>query len=382
MFIKRDLEENDWNELIKSIRRERCILILGPGAILDKTETPLYEKLCKNLAKEVKAEFSGRPEDLFSFMETLRKRERWLNLRADLLEQVYKDSVPHSIYEKLAFIPFSLVISTSPSKFIYQAFQENGIESQFAYYNYRKNQSDQDDLLPQKNNPLIYNLFGSIQDENSLIFTHDDMFEFLFSLLGTRKLPLGIQEEVANAFNFLFLGFDFENWYLKILLRLLQSHKKEISYAQPWNTEQLQNETITFYQQNFKVSFIGSDISKFLDKLYRKCLGANMLRLSTKQKGKPNIAEQVKKIMKSGETEKALDILDDYLIAKKDSDLLHQITLLHGRLSRLKKSKQKGTISTSEAELELNKISEAILEILLELASDMDSNSQQQSKAG
>jgi hypothetical protein len=127
---------------------------------------------------------------------------------------------PTEMHRKIAQLPFHLIISMSPDTMLQTAFEEMGLSHDFRYYRKTEN-PEKIDRLPSKRSPLIYNLFGKYEDEDSLVATQNDIIEFLFAILGGFKLPMGILTPLKAAKVFLFMGFDFEKWYLKVLLKLL-----------------------------------------------------------------------------------------------------------------------------------------------------------------
>ncbi|HAO20607.1 MAG TPA: hypothetical protein DCQ37_09125, partial [Desulfobacteraceae bacterium] len=69
----------------------------------------------------------------------------------------------------------------------------------------------------------------------SLVMTENDLLDFLVSVISKAPgLPASITSELNSTDkNFLFLGFGFKHWYLRILLHVLagNSHKKSRSFA-------------------------------------------------------------------------------------------------------------------------------------------------------
>jgi hypothetical protein len=68
--------------------------------------------------------------------------------------------------------------------------------------------------------PIIYNIFGNINDLNSLITDYDSLYDFLINILkADQEVPLQLKNILGNAKAFLFLGFDLRKWYIPLIIR-------------------------------------------------------------------------------------------------------------------------------------------------------------------
>ncbi|MEM7656847.1 MAG: SIR2 family protein [Bacteroidota bacterium] len=360
----RKMSEDDWNELLGSLQRGACVLILGPGAIVGPDGTVLHDTLCQLLAKELGQEVPDSSEKLFHLATQITQKRGWRKLLSDLTRKAYHGQSVHPAYGKLAQIPFHLLMSVSPDQLIPQAFEAQGIPHQFGYYNYKRN--PELDGPPSKELPLIYNLFGVLEDEDSMVLTHESLFDFLFSILSTKRLPLELKDSLQQSLNLVFLGFDFGSWYLKILLRLFESHNKEVSYAHAWRSDLLRPDLRTLYQSElFKLDFVNTNITEFIEALHQRCESDGLLREVGEGGGAKTLFEQVSDLLKKGEVEGAIDFLDnlttDLMTKSGNNDLFTEVVLLSRRHNGLISQQNKGTISTDNAKLELNQIVDALL---------------------
>jgi hypothetical protein len=76
-------------------------------------------------------------------------------------------------------------------------------------------------LTPER--PLVYYLFGHHEDRESLVLTEEDLIDFLVAVV---KRDPPVPDQVRSilqdrAASFLFLGFGFHNWYLRVLLKVM-----------------------------------------------------------------------------------------------------------------------------------------------------------------
>jgi hypothetical protein len=164
--------------------------------------------------------------------------------------------IQQEIYEKLARIKFHLIISISPDHLLASAMEKLDIPHDFAFYNKTVNPGKLSQ--PSSNNPLIYNLFGSIEEQQSLLLTHEDLYDFLFAILGDHKLPDELQTALGKAANFLFIGFQFDKWYMQLLMRLLNLHDERFAFDRYASKGELDQESIVFYKEQFPDQFCGN----------------------------------------------------------------------------------------------------------------------------
>jgi len=195
------------------------------------------------------------------------------------IQEFYKRLTPSGLHAKIAEIPFHLIISVSPDHLLKNVFDDNKLDHQFGFYN--KEQNTATVQRPTKGRPLLYNLFGDIETDSSLIFTYEDLFNYLIPSAGKFELPMELQQELQKARLVLFIGFKFEKWYFKLLLRLLNLHQDKLN-----NAAQLKKSSPpllkNFYAEQFKIDFLQYNESDIIDNIYNKCKEKNLLRVKSK----------------------------------------------------------------------------------------------------
>lgn len=353
------MKDGDWNEIIGSIERESCILVLGPGAILDKNGNSLLDHLCNLLADKLGEEILESPDRLYHLADQLSKERGWRKTLSDLTANAFSVEEYHPMYPQLAQIPFNLIISTSPDSLLADTYDEFGFPYHKEYFNYKERR----ELVhqPSKEEPLLYNLFGKIGDDDSLVLTFDSLFDFIFSILSPKGFPLKLKEEVLAASNFLYVGFDFESWPLKILMRLFESHQKEISYAYAWKEDKLRPATKAFYENNFKIDFINHQVPEFIEQLYKRCKEEDLIKEAGEGVAPISDFKKVADMLKNGDIDKSIDFLENYADQEDQTEMLRAVISLSRRYNGLERDKQKGTISKDDEKLEMNQIVDGLL---------------------
>jgi hypothetical protein len=129
--------------------------------------------------------------------------------------------------------------------------------------------------IPKRNKPAIYNIFGSTSSEESLILTYDDIFSYLFNIIGSRKLNGDLKNEIESAKLVLFVGFQYEKWYCRLISRLLDVDKK-MNHA-PINNA-ISNEILNFYTDEFKVKFLPISTYDIIKQIHTSCKQSKFLR--------------------------------------------------------------------------------------------------------
>ncbi|MEM7374263.1 MAG: DUF5675 family protein [Bacteroidota bacterium] len=285
------MSESDWDGILTSIERESTVLFLGPGAIMGRNGENLHDKLCSLMEDSLEQKAGNHPDRLFTLGDEMTRNRGRRTQLSDVAREVYFQESPHEVYESLAQIPLPLIISCSPDMLIPEVFRQMEIRYQFEYYHDRHR--SEVNVSVSKDNPLVYNLFGTIENEDSLVLTHDRLYDFLFSILGNKPIPPRLRKSMLDADHFVFLGFDFESWYMKLLLQLFQTHQKDSSYAVPWNASSLRASTLEYYASQFQLNILSENVVEFVQELYTRCDKEGMLRTTETDSSPRKPAQEV-----------------------------------------------------------------------------------------
>lgn len=304
-------------------------------------------------------------DDGFFFLED--------NYRLEVVESIlefYENQKVSDLYQKLAQLPFHLVLSLSPDKLMVQTCEQLGLPYHFHFYNKKKYNSSLDksklDFKPALDNRLIYNIFGCIDNEDSLILSYDDLFEFLQRVFNNYKLPKTIEEAIFEANFFVFVGFNYSTWYLKLLLRLMKMHEKIRKVF--GMDEPLRKDLETFFVNEFDMNFTRQDTADFVNDLYQKCDEAGMLL----QAGAPSsfrlsarIYDQVTQLIAEGKLGEAFGEFEKYMEQNPVPNLLKQeFILLKSRFKILQKDQRAGILDDRDYRRQLNLISHDFLKLI------------------
>lgn len=346
--------------IVDNIQNDHCIICLGPGVGLTSEGKLLHKGLAEYL-KEVAG--LGVEPDMDDFL-TFKDKASKTFFYTDLKQYFAKYAAPTDLHIKLAQIPCFAYVGATPDHQLKDAFDSQGIPSTFQSFNKKRNGPEID--RPTQDLPLVYNFFGCIDEEDSLVITYDDLFDFLFALLGqSQRIPREFRNVTRAGRIFLFLGFDFTKWYMKLLLRNFELHAESMPIA-PDQAELADSQMRSFYIDKFGMQFIEDNPQELIDKIYAKFESKGKLR-AIGESQEDTIQRVVRDLVKSDELEEALEKLEEHLDDNDGDDLLNDVLVLSGTFRGVRRKVSKGIITREDEVLEMNKLREAILELTEDL---------------
>ena len=292
----------NWINLVNSLRNQECILVLGPSLATiehDGQAMPLAEVLADELAHQLRQLRPGLSlRDSHSLAYVAKELEdaylpqcnystEKARSRVGALIREFYDRYDHSqfpVYQKLAQLPFRFVVNTSPDHFLVDAYcDENKLFTKSEYYHYRNPRHNngidilEEDITAEA--PLVYNLFGALDSPDSIVITEGDQLFFLDAILQreqTATIPPSIAihfapvEKYHYEKTFVFLGFDFNQWHLRLLMHLINRYQRQKESYALQNPQSLSELTTFFYKRNFEVEFVDILAWDFLDTFRQK----------------------------------------------------------------------------------------------------------------
>ena len=268
-------------------------------------------------------------------------------------------------YKKITAIPFHTIISVSRYPFLIQTFQRSNIPFQHCWFSKNFNKAKSDDEIPGEIEtptaelPLLYNLFGKLDLDESLLLTHNDLFEYLSKLLNENAIPTKLKELVKSSSQIIFLGFKFERWYVQLLLRLFELHDLNAQFERIALINDEEEDILDICETDFKINFINGNIDSFINNLYKKCLDGDLeLRKATAANGAGTTLEEFKSLLRKNSFNEALRKLEE---VEKTNSLADTVTQLSGNWSSIKDKQIKRTVPADALEVEINSFREQFL---------------------
>jgi hypothetical protein len=237
-----------WPALLSSITRGKCTPILGPG-LLDGL-TGSTRELARRLA--AKHHFPLAPfarDDMpqvtqylaINQSDDLLRDELATTLREAVIQHVPEvnqaartvDELlasagtlrraadagePHRV---MASLPLPIFLSANPDPLLADALREAGKtpQVQICPWNRHGELAQAPLASPTPDQPLVYHLFGRLDDPESLVLTEDDYFRYLIGVTRNEDLlPKVVGSALVNT-ALLFLGFRLEDWNFRVLFQ-------------------------------------------------------------------------------------------------------------------------------------------------------------------
>jgi hypothetical protein len=290
-------KDENWGKLTHAIEQKECILMLGPDVpceMVDGKQRPLSEILANHLAKKIDGHIRenintsdlAQVADCFLMIE--RDRQKLENEVANFYYQ--RKSQCSDLYRNLAALPFYLTVTTTPDFMFLKALKDEGKNPAKEFYHFKPDNVEEKKEEEEKKkqgmelvkmgtveNPLVYYFYGSIEKTRSLVLTENDVLDFLVGLISRNPpMPENVLSELKNeSKSFLFLGFGFRNWYLRILLHVLNGkNKRSGSFAMeqftPKYADQFKQTVFFFQRSDYKIHIFKEDFNDFTDQLREK----------------------------------------------------------------------------------------------------------------
>lgn len=286
------LDAEAWESLIKDIIRERCILILGDQLATiteaDSSLTPISQKLANYLAtrlEEYEISYDAQRKNELHYMglRYLSKEEfRPLDLEDEVLE-FYENNVKEvpNAYFKLAELPISLVINASPEHFMLEGFRKAGQHNaRLMHYNYQRDKHQEVGDISIKT-PLVYNLFGSIEDPESLMLTEGQRDTAIPNSIASDNppIPTRILDRFDSRKTYLLLGLNLSKWLLRPMFKKFKLEAKNRVFCVGRHQQNIEE----FFGQEYHFDFVDQDPYKFIDALVAKYIEATTSAVEAKK---------------------------------------------------------------------------------------------------
>jgi hypothetical protein len=132
---------------------------------------------------------------------------------------------PHRL---LAELPIPVYITTDQSNLLATALRDLGKEPQILLCPWNDQIMRSPRLFklgeePDERRPLVYHLFGNLQEPDSLVLTEDDFFDHLIGVTrNNHEIPDIVRERLVDS-SLLFLGFRMDDWYFRVFFRTLMN---------------------------------------------------------------------------------------------------------------------------------------------------------------
>lgn len=259
------------------------MLFLGPSAAMAKGDDgqflPLTDLCAQHLAKKYKLELEAGEAYALNYVCSL------LRVRNLSTDNVLQEDVAafyaamadkcelHPMLEQLTDLRFRIVINTAPDNFVTQLYDQIAQPYFPDAYNFYKPTSGFNFDFEKDQRILIYNLLGSFKKPESLVLTYKHQLNFIKKIVSEQqneRLPDALTNAFKDFRHHLYLGFDFDDWALRLMLDTLYKNVRD--NVQPYaylakRERPTEAHTRVFFQGEFGMQFPMADMETFVDNL-------------------------------------------------------------------------------------------------------------------
>jgi hypothetical protein len=251
-----------WPALMKTITRQQVTPILGPGLFepifgtwreiaqrwAETYRYPMASHERESLPQVAQYlainQYHGFPLEEFEdylkleiqdehrddLSDELLKSSTSLHQLIQALGEKWRERDPSEPSQVLAQLPLPIYITTNVHNLLCSALEEAGKDPQILLcpWNEYVEQSEtifdkEPDYYPSPEKPLVYHLFGHLDEPDSVVLTEDDYFDFLIGVTGNKDLIPPVVRRALSDSALLFLGYHMDEWNFRVLFRSLLS---------------------------------------------------------------------------------------------------------------------------------------------------------------
>jgi len=272
-----------YQNIARKVKEGSCVLFLGPAALAAKDKEgkwqPITDLCARHLADKYDLQF-GADEDcnLPYVASLLRIQNRSTdNVLQEEVAKFYTDMADkfelHPAVEQLTDLKFRIVINTTPDNFVTKLYDQIAQAYHTDYYNWYKPSTGFNFDFEKDSRVVIYNLLGAYQKPESLVLTYKQQLSYIKKIVGEQQNER-IPDALTNAFkdfrHHLFLGFDFEDWALRLLLDTLYKNVRDNVQPYSFSTKDelpTEADTRVFFQGEFGMQFPKDSLENFVTNL-------------------------------------------------------------------------------------------------------------------
>ncbi len=348
----------DWEDILRDIAKQRAVLFIGQD-FLPHTEETIFLDLYKKLTAFPEHGIDYfYPHDGFFLFSSTGKKNKARSHTADFYKNIKPDPI---LMQKITEIPFRMIINVNPDKNLVNAFRDQYIEPQFDYFTCGS-KKPVEIVEPTADFPLIYNLFGSIDKDESLVLDYEDLFDYLTNLLSNLNVPQTVQTVLKETRTYIFLGTRLEKWYSQLLFRYL--NKKENHFDDSNKNYTMRpnfsdgGETETFFKKQFNVNYFGIK-NEFLNDLHQRYA----IYAAEQHNEFSHLAprDRVKRYLEEDKTQLALQVLTAHQHTFSELDA-NALILIKGNFVRYRNNLTKKMLYENELNIIHNQIKHAVLD--------------------
>ncbi len=269
----------DYSEILEIIQEENCALFIGPGLLKDDNGKLLEDSMWESIdASGDDNKFIRRyyKEDGLVLLHEENMRRRLVRRIRSYYNDEQHQSKAKEVLRMITRLPISLIFNLTKHNLLGEEFDD---ENQPHHYDfYFKGHPHQPFIAPSREKPLVYNLLGDVDEPESIILTHKDLFDYLESIFAGNSMAPELRKLIQDTDFFIFLGLPFEKWYMQLLLRVLYHISSRLEKIEQFASLPGTENVNTLFEDEFKIQFMPDDGMTFMTGLYNLFEEKGMLK--------------------------------------------------------------------------------------------------------
>lgn len=352
----------DYNikDLVRSLRYGKSILIYGPNLSVKNGNKNLLKGFADSLdLREFDNQIgiSGFENDYPIY--NIERKDLKTRLHYRLREYLEINSEPSELHIKLALVPFPIYFSTSIDLLMQNALKRSDINYNFAYYDYNSPSNLEDLFNPDIENPLLFQIFGSLLDPTSCVLTREDRFYLIRSLGQNSGANNFFLPRLDSIDTIVCLGVDFLSSINDLTLSFfLDYNRVSVTILDSFILAKTPQESSVSSHGSWQVFNISNnELNDFIGELYNGCSSSGILR--KKERTNVSVTNRILSYLQSGDLDSALSVLSK--VINNHPNLKNDITLILHRYETNKKLEGTGLISIDQFNVKKNEIVNSVL---------------------
>lgn len=275
-----------YQTIARKVKEGSCVLFLGPAALAAKDDKgnwkPITDLCAQFLVDKYGIQLNDGEECSLSYVTSLlRVQNRSTdNVLQEEVAKFYNDIAEkcelHPALEQLTDLKFRIVINTTPDNFVTRLYDQIAQAYYSDLYNWYKPAITFNFDFEKDSRVVIYNLFGAYTKPESLVLTYKQQLSYIKKIVGEQqneRIPDGLTNAFKDFRHHLFLGFDFEDWSLRLLLDTLYKNVRENVQPYSFSTKDerpADADTKVFFQGEFGMQFPKDSLETFVENLVKE----------------------------------------------------------------------------------------------------------------
>ena len=183
-------------------------------------------------------------------------------------------------YRVMAGLDVDIFVTTSWTDLLQDALREQGREPITMVFPWKRSmQKIRPKIEPTPERPLVYHLYGRLDNLNSLVLSEDDYFAWLSAWISDRPIiPPSVRAALSSK-PLLFLGYSLDDWDFRVIFHSIksfgghdqQSEHLHVGVQLSPQSQTIEPEAAQEYLESYfgedKISIYWGETRQFLDEL-------------------------------------------------------------------------------------------------------------------